>query len=93
MFAIIHYWYGPDFFSFVLKVNSGATGFLGSALLATVLSVHSCDVHCLVRARDDVEGLVRLKKAVAWCPDIQESAWNRVHACRIRSLAKEYIYF
>jgi thioester reductase-like protein len=44
---------------------TGATGFIGSFLLADLLDRTSARVHCLVRARDEEEGAARLATALA----------------------------
>ncbi len=43
---------------------TGATGFLGSFLLAELLRSTPCAVHCLVRARDAEEGMHRIRQAL-----------------------------
>lgn len=46
---------------------TGATGFLGSWLLARLLAQGATDVRCLVRAPDEAQALARLRRALpAW---------------------------
>ncbi len=43
---------------------TGATGFLGAHLLADLMSQTTWEVHCLVRARDAVEGLAKIQRTL-----------------------------
>lgn len=61
---------------------TGATGFLGSFLLAELLRRTRADVHCLVRARDAKEGEERLKRTLAFY-----SLWDEDLAPRIIPIA------
>ncbi|MEV0460004.1 SDR family oxidoreductase [Catellatospora methionotrophica] len=45
---------------------TGATGFVGSFLLKTLLTATDADVVCLVRAQDPATGWRRLGEGLAW---------------------------
>jgi amino acid adenylation domain-containing protein/thioester reductase-like protein len=58
---------------------TGATGFLGSHVLAEILAQTSADIYCIVRAGSDTAAMARIKAAFGKfklpAPD-----WSRIHA-------------
>jgi amino acid adenylation domain-containing protein/thioester reductase-like protein len=56
---------------------TGATGFLGSALLSNLLAEPGRTIHCLVRARDQPHAEERLAAAL---PDLDPAAHSRLRA-------------
>jgi thioester reductase-like protein len=59
---------------------TGATGFLGTSLLAELLRASGADVHCLVRARDERHGSERLHGALEAFSLSDESFAERIVA-------------
>jgi amino acid adenylation domain-containing protein len=59
---------------------TGASGYLGAFLLATLLQKSSAVIHCLVRASDSSQGVERLWSNIRRfsLDSICESQWNRV---------------
>jgi thioester reductase-like protein len=60
---------------------TGATGFLGSYLLADFLQTTNADVYCLVRASDEVNGMRRLRDSLS-----AYGLWRKEFEPRIRVL-------
>ncbi len=58
---------------------TGATGFLGAYLLKGLLEKTNATVHCLVRAKDEQDGLQRIKKNLDYY-----QLWDESFARRIR---------
>ena len=58
---------------------TGATGYLGAFLLNRLLSTTKGRVYCLVRAKDEAEGLARIKATAAKF-ELPEPDADRVHA-------------
>eukprot|EP01126_Amoeba_proteus_P000246 TRINITY_DN10080_c0_g1_i2.p1 TRINITY_DN10080_c0_g1~~TRINITY_DN10080_c0_g1_i2.p1 ORF type:complete len:581 (-),score=115.42 TRINITY_DN10080_c0_g1_i2:4-1746(-) len=54
-------------FSHVLL--TGSTGFLGSSILAEILTVTTAHVYCIVRGDDEEQAKFRFEKAISWWPD------------------------
>ena len=61
---------------------TGATGFLGSYLLAELLQKTSADLYCLVRAKDKTEALARLHDQLAFY-----QLWREEYNARIVTVA------
>lgn len=62
---------------------SGASGFLGAHLLDELVRQGQPEVRCLVRARDEAEGLARLQARCARAG----IEWSAAHAARVRAIA------
>ncbi len=61
---------------------TGATGFLGSHLVAELLARTGARIHCLVRASDDASAFERLRQSL-----VDREIWREEHAGRLLAIA------
>jgi phthiocerol/phenolphthiocerol synthesis type-I polyketide synthase E len=61
---------------------TGATGFLGSHLVAELLARTGSRIHCLVRASDDASAFERLRQTL-----VDREIWREEHAARLLAIA------